>query len=448
MAKNETLNIDKPVVPFAVRWGVLVLVSLSMFGNYYVYDSIAPIADLLASQLKFTDSDIGLLQGIYSVPNILMVLLGGLIIDRIGTVKSITLFSILCFLGSIVTVMTVQLAFIGDLFRSVFNSDISNELVVMSLGRLIFGLGAESLIVAVTTALGKWFIGKELSFAFGINLTIARLGSFAADNSPTFFKSYFTSWDLPLMIAVIMAFISVITALAYWYLDSYAKNNYHMKPEAKQEKVVLREVLAFSKSYWFIVLLCVTFYSGIFPFRTFAIKFFQEYHGLEREVGGMYNSILILSSMILTPLFGLLSDYIGKRSLLMMFGSILLIPVYIILLQTSIPPWLPMAMMGLAFSLIPAVMWPSVALIVPEQKLGTAYGLMTMIQNIGLAGFNFLIGWANDSSGGYELGMYLFSTLGFFGLFFAFMLKWAEGKAAGHGLEFGMMHKKKLEAQK
>jgi len=143
MAKNETLNIDKPTVPFAVRWGVLVLVSLAMFGNYYVYDSIAPIADLLASQLKFTDSDIGLLQGIYSVPNILMVLLGGLIIDRIGTVKSITLFSILCFVGSIVTVMTVQLAFVGDIFRSVFNSDISNELVVMSLGRLIFGLGAE-----------------------------------------------------------------------------------------------------------------------------------------------------------------------------------------------------------------------------------------------------------------------------------------------------------------
>lgn len=444
MSQNATDNIQNPV-PFAVRWGVLVLVSLSMFGNYYVYDSIAPIADLLASQLKFTDSDIGLLQGIYSVPNIIMVLIGGVIIDRIGTVKSITLFALLCFAGAVVTVATEQLAFVGGLFRGIFGTDISNELVVMSLGRLIFGLGAESLIVAVTTALGKWFIGKELSFAFGINLTIARLGSFAADNSPTWAKAYFTSWDLPLLIAVIMAFISVVTALAYWYLDAYAKRNYHMPPEAKQDKVVLREVLSFSKSYWFIVLLCVTFYSGIFPFRTFAIKFFQEYHGLEREVGGMYNSILILASMVLTPLFGLLSDFIGKRSLLMMFGSLILIPVYMMLLSTAIPPWIPMALMGLAFSLIPAVMWPSVALIAPPEKLGTAYGLMTMIQNIGLAGFNFLIGWANDSTGGYELGMYFFSTLGFFGLTFAFLLKWAESKAEGHGLEFGMIHKRKAE---
>jgi MFS family permease len=442
MAQKVHQVIDKPAIPFAVRWGVLVLVSLSMFGNYYVYDSIAPVADLLAKQLKFTDGDIGLLQGIYSIPNILMVLIGGIIIDKIGTVKSITIFSILCFLGAIVTVMTDQLAFIGELFRSVFNSTASNELVVMCLGRLIFGLGAESLIVAVTTVLGKWFIGKELSFAFGINLTIARLGSFAADNSPTWAKAYFTSWELPLYIAVIMAFISIVTALAYWYLDSYAKTNYHMKPEAKQEKFVFKELFNFSNSYWFIVLLCVTFYSGMFPFRTFAIKFFQDYHGLDREIGGMYSSILILSSMILTPLFGLLSDFIGKRSLLMMCGSIIMIPVYIMLLQTGIPPWLPMAMMGVSFSLIPAVMWPSVALIAPEAKLGTAYGFMTMIQNIGLAGFNILIGSVNDYTGTYEVGMYLFSTLGFFGLFFAFMLRRAESKATGHGLEFGMMHKK------
>ena len=122
----------------------------------------------------------------------------------------------------------------------------------------------------------------------------------------------------------------------------------------------------------------------------------------------------------------------------MMFGSLLLIPVYLLMAYTHVSLYVPMAMMGIAFSLIPAVMWPSVAIIVDEAKLGTAYGLMTMIQNIGLAGFNFLVGWANDFSGGYTAGMWIFSSLGFFGLLFAFLLRRSELGAHGHGLENGI----------
>jgi len=146
--------------------------------------------------------------------------------------------------------------------------------------------------------------------------------------------------------------------------------------------------------------------------------------------------------MIFTPLFGLLVDRIGKRSLFMMFGSALIIPVYLMMMYTHVTLYVPMAMMGIAFSLIPAVMWPSVAYIVEQSKLGTAYGLMTMIQNIGLAGFNLLIGWANDFSGasttnpeGYALGMWIFSTLGFFGLLFAYLLRRSETGPHAHGLE-------------
>ena len=162
----------------------------------------------------------------------------------------------------------------------------------------------------------------------------------------------------------------------------------------------------------------------MFPFQTFAIKFFQEAHGTSREVGGNLSSILTLAAMVFTPLFGLLADKIGKRALLMMFGSLLIIPVYLMMayqfgkpdvmtdsdfihlsikffdIDAAIPIYLilPMAMMGIAFSLVPAVMWPSVAIIVDSSKLGTAYGLMTMIQNIGLFGFNLMIGFANDIS--------------------------------------------------
>ncbi len=198
----------------------------------------------------------------------------------------------------------------------------------------------------------------------------------------------------------------------------------------------------FGISYLYIVLLCITFYSAIFPFETFAIKFFIEAHGTSRELGGFLVSILTLFTMFGTPAFGLVADKIGRRTLLMMAGSFLLIPVYLIMAYTHVSLYVPMAMMGVAFSLVPAILWPSVAYIVPQAKLGTAYGLMTMIQNIGLAGFNLLIGWANDHAGasaqhphGYALGMWIFSALGFFAVFFSWLLRRNEMGPNSHGLE-------------
>ncbi|MEJ2052562.1 MAG: MFS transporter [Calditrichaceae bacterium] len=410
------------------RWTVLVWVSLAMFGNYYVYDSISPLADLLATQLNFSDADIGKLNAIYSIPNIFMVLIGGIIIDRLGPRKSAFIFSLLCMLGAVLTA-------------------ILPNLTVMLIGRLVFGLGAESLIVAVTTVIARWFKGKELSFAFGLNLTIARLGSFAALNSPGWAKMVYDNWQGPLIIAVFAAVISVISVIFYWALDVRAEKRYTLGSFEEPDKIEIRQIFKFNASFWLITMLCVTFYSAIFPFQTFAVKFFIQVHGVSREFGGFLSSLLTLFAMIFTPLFGLLADRIGKRSLLMMFGSVLLIPVYLMMVYTNIHLLVPMAIMGIAFSLIPAVMWPSVALIVDEKNLGTAYGLMTMIQNIGLAGFNLLIGWANDFSGGYTLGMWIFSILGFLGLLFAYLLRRNERSNKGHGLEKGIKDYKEMVSQ-
>ena len=405
------------------RWMVLIVVSLAMFGNYYVYDCIAPIADLLARQLGFSDSNIGLLQAIYSIPNVFMVLIGGYVVDRIGTRKAILIFGTLCFAGSVVTVLSGQLS-------------------VMATGRLIFGLGAESLIVAVTTAVAKWFRGKELSFAFGINLMIARFGTWLAQNSPTWAHSSYDNWRSPLLISVGFGSLCIVGALLYWILESYAEMRMDLKHQGSTDKVVFSDIFHFGVSYWYIVALCVVFYSAIFPFETFAIKFFIEARGTSRELGGFLVSILTASTMFGTPLFGLFADRFGRRATLMMLGSTLLIPVYLMLAYTNISPYVPMAMMGVAFSLVPALMWPSVAYIVDQSKLGTAYGLMTMIQNIGLAGLNLLVGWANDhghasaqNPAGYRLGMWIFSILGFLGVFFAFLLRQRELGPHGHGLE-------------
>jgi MFS family permease len=409
--------------PAFLRWSVLLFVSLAMFGNYYIYDSISPLADLLKSQLGLADADIGTLNGIYSLPNIFMVLIGGIIIDRIGTRKSTLLFALICVVGSVVTAW-------------------ATGFLMMAAGRLIFGLGAESMIVAVTTTLAKWFRGKELSFAFGLNLTIARLGSFAALNSPTWAQDFYDTWQKPLIIAVLLGLTCLVGAVVYWVLEAYAARRYDLGEADKPDRILLKQGLRFSSSYWLIVGLCATFYSAVFPFQTFAVKFFIEAHGTSREMGGFLSSMLTLFAMICTPAFGYSADRIGKRSHLMIIGSLLILPVYLIMAYTSTSLYLPMSLMGIAFSLIPAVMWPSVAYVVEENRLGMAYGLMTMCQNVGLTAFNFLIGWANDFSGagptnpdGYSLGMWLFSSLGLLGVGFALLLNRQESGPRSHGLD-------------
>lgn len=414
MSENRVSPLIQP--PVVLRWSVLVVVSLAMFGNYYVYDSISPLADLLAKQLNFTDDNIGLLQGIYSFPNIIMVAIGGIIIDRIGTRKANLLFSFFCMIGSFLTF-------------------IRGDLGTMAVGRLIFGLGAESLIVSITTTLAKWFKGKELSFAFGLNLTIARLGSFAALNSPTWAKTLYSSWQGPLLISFSASIISVLAVGIYYIVDVWARNKFILHPEQKQDRIIFKDVIHYNSSFWYITLLCVTFYSAMFPFQTFAIKFFQEVHSVSREHAGFLSSILTLSAMVMTPLFGIIVDKIGKRSTLMILGSFLIIPVYLIMAYTRIPLFIPMSIMGIAFSLVPAVMWPSVAIVVPESKLGTSYGVMTMIQNIGLFATNIIIGYVNEFTKGYTVGMWIFSIFGVLGVGFGILLFNSNKKAKDFDLE-------------
>lgn len=425
MTYSETVQIKQQPSTF-YRWAVLIFVSLAMFGNYYIYDSIAPIADLLKSQLGFTDTNIGSLNSIYSFAAVFILIVSGPIIDRIGVRLSILIFGTICSIAALITFL-------------------SSELYVMLGGRLLLGIGAEPLIVAITTALAKWFKGKELGFAFGINLTIARLGSFTADWSPTWASAFYSNWNEPLFIAFLIGLTCLVGGIIYFGMDSYAEKNYQLGEASETDKFVFADLFKFDRSFWYIVILCVTFYSAVFPFRTFAIKFYMEVHGAERELAGQLNSSLIFASMIATPLFGLLADKIGKRASMMMLGSILILPVYLLLVYSGISLIIPIVMLGIAFSLIPAVMWPSVAYLVEQNKLGTAYSIMTLIQQLGVFAFNYLLGWANDTSSasaanpeGYALGMWILSGLGIVGFIFAYLLRKNELGPNGHGLEKGI----------
>lgn len=418
---------DRPGLPEPTRfyrWLVLLFVSLAMFGNYYVFDALNPVGPLLESQLGFTQAQIGLLDTSYNVAALLILLAGGVIIDRAGTKRAMVAFAIVTALGGVVIALS------------------PNHLVMAS-GRFILGLGAEPLIVAATTVLGRWFKGKELGFAMGMNLMVARLGSVAADNSPNFMPGVFDSWQPPLVVAAVVGGICIVGGVVYALLERRAEREFALGARGlATDKLILSDMVRFDRSYWYVVGLCVTFYSAVFPFRRFANIFFVHAHDVSQQEAAFMNSLLPLTAIVATPLFGLLVDKIGRRALLMTVGSILLFPAFLVMAYTQLPLGFPMFLLGISFSLVPAILWPSVAYLVDEKRLGTAYALMTFCQQIGWAGMSWAIGTVNDLSGasatnpdGYIPGMWMFAGLGFLGILFSALLWRSERGPGAHGLE-------------
>jgi MFS family permease len=405
------------------RWMVLVFVSLAMFGNYYAFDALNPVGPLLESELGFTQAQIGLLDSAYNVAALLVLLAGGIIIDRAGTKRAMVGFGAITMAGA-------------------FAIAASPSPLGMAAGRFVMGIGAEPLIVAATTVLGRWFKGKELGFAMGVNLMIARLGSVAADNSPNFAPGLFSSWQPPLVLAGVVASSCVIGGVVYAILERRAERQFTRDTTVQSDKLVFSDLLRFDRAYWFVVGLCVTFYSAMFPFRRFANIFFVDAHGTSQEQAAFLNGLLPLTAMFATPIFGLLVDKIGRRALLMTVGSLLLFPAFLLMAHTRVPLAFPVALLGIAFSLVPAILWPSVTYLVDEKRLGTAYALMTFCQQIGWAAMAWGIGRVNDASGasgsnpgGYAPGMWMFAALGFMGLAFSYLLWRSEKGARAHGLE-------------
>jgi MFS family permease len=407
------------------RWWILAFLSLLVFGNYYVFDSIGPVAAMLSSELGFSDTQIGTLNGIYSLPNIFLLLIGGVIVDRFGAPLVVTVTAIMCFVGASITAAT------GDF-------------TTMVAGRLVYGLGAEVMLVAATVAIAKWFgVGGGVAFAMALNLSVARAGSYAADLSPIWARPlYEQGWQQPLMLAAALAGTGLFFALAYGWTE---KRN---KPpiagvSGEPETFEWRNVARFGRSFWYLLGLCVLFYSVIFPFRsTFSIKYFQHAHELPLQAAAILNSYVYLAALIFSPVIGWLADRHGRRSLAMMIGSVLLPLSFLGLFGYGWGLEFTMLMLGISFSLIPAIMWPSVVKLTTSDKLGTAYGLLFMIQNAGMMTANIVAGRLNDinnagadNPAGYVPMLVFFLVLASLAFVFAFALWRREQGPHTHGLE-------------
>jgi MFS family permease len=411
------------------RWLVLLVVSAAMFGNYYVFDALYPVTPLLQSQLGFTDAQVGLLDTAYNVAALLTLVAGGVLIDRLGTARAALLFGAIGAAGAaLIALLPAALP--------------GRPALAMAAGRFVLGVGSELFIVAATTVVSRWFRGKEISFALAIQLFIARLGSWIADRSPDLARGLFHDWQPPLLVAAGLGGVWLLFAAVYAALERSAAGRFAVARAGATDRLALAGLVRFGRSYWWVVGLCVAFYATIFPFRTFANLYFIQAHGVAPDAAGTLKSVLPLVSMFGMPLFGLVADRYGRRALLMTAGSALLVPPFLLMAHTPAPLWLSVAMLGVAFALVPAVLWPAVTYLVPDARLGSAYALMTFCQQVGWAAMSWGIGALNDAAGASETNpagwlpaLWLLAGLAFAGLLFSFLLWREERGASAHGLE-------------
>lgn len=441
----------------ATRWGALVIVAFTMMAAYYVNDVVAPLKTMLESDLAWTSSDFGFFTGGYSFLNVffLMLIWGGLILDRFGIRFTGKLSTILMVGGTALEYYAMtglagpdaQIFGLNEIFGY------KAGVFVAFAGYSIFGVGAEVAGITVSKIIAKWFRGKELATAMGVQVALARIGSQAGYAVAIPLARAF-GITTPVLVGLILLLGGLVAFFIFSVMDK--KLDRQMEAEAiaagtegEEEKFSFKDVknILVNPGFWLIALLCVLFYSCVFPFQKFASELMIIKYGINENVAGTFAG---LPALILTPIFGGFIDKRGKSASIMILGAAMLIGVHFIYAIPAINYWLVaiglMIILGIAFSLVPSAMWPAVAKIFPVSQLGTAYALIFFIQNIGLWGIPTLIGKVLDlycivgkKADGtnlydYTIPMCIFTGIACLSLVVAFMLKRAD-KKFGYQLE-------------
>ncbi len=449
----------------SARWVVLILVSFTMMCMYYLTDAMAPLQESLQGKLSWSASDYGLFTSGYGWFNVflLMLIFSGMILDKLGTRFTGVLAIFIMLIGAVIKYWAISGHVAGTLEFSIGSWKVFNgtakSAVFAGLGFGVFGVGCEMFGIAANKAVVRWFRGKEMALAIGLNTSTGRIGTALAMFTPLPLVNLTKNVSSPVLLSIVLLLIGLLVFIFFTVLDKKLDKEESEAGIASDEEFKFSDVtdIAKNKAFWYIAILCVLFYSAVFPFIKFATNLIVQKFDVPDTFAGYIPALLPLSALLLTPVFGSISDKKGKGATIMIIGSIILVCVHLLFSIPSLNSF-PIAIglvvvLGIAFSLVPSAMWPAIAKIIPESKLGTAYAMTFWVQNWGLMGVPLLIGYVLDkyciigtitkivegkeqiiTQYNYTIPMLIFSCFGMLAIIFAFLLK-AEDKKKGYGLE-------------
>eukprot|EP00937_MAST-01D_sp_MAST-1D-sp2_P006626 g6626.t1 len=412
---------DNPDAP-SYRYTLLLCNCFLTFGSYFCFDMPTVLETHIQDQVVATwTSSVStyyeLFYTIYAWCNACMSLLAGHLVDKIGMRKSATLFLTLCLIGASVFALGASLKGSSGLTRY----------VIMFIGRFIFGLGGGSITIAQNAITAKWFKGRELAFAFGCTLTLSRVGSIVNyDSTSVMYKDFEKAHPglglgITLWVGAILVAVSYIFLWGFIWLDTKAEK---LRPSlmlededegagagaddeqplksaapAKEQRSVMADLRALPSTFWLVCIIITFFYNLVFPFMAVAVDFVHTQYGQHStEWASTTSSSVYLVSLVVSPFLGAAVDYFGRRDYLALGGTMLSIPVFVMLMYSSVPPIVPLLLLGCCYSVCAAALWPTVQLIVPKRFVGRANGVATSMQMIGIGICNIITGTLKDNN--------------------------------------------------
>ena len=443
----------------AMRWTALVLLASAMFFAYMFVDILSPLQAMLQETKGWDPAAYGTYQGSETFLNVFVFFLifAGIILDKMGVRFTGMGACLLMVFGCGLKYYAISTTFPEGALLFGFKMQVA----LAALGYAIFGVGVEIAGITVSKIIVKWFKGKEMALAMGLEMATARIGTTLAMVLTVPLADFFGSTDevgafhtnipAPILFCLVMLCVGTIAFFIYTFYDKKLDASLDAQGLEPEEPFRMKDIvyIVTNKGFWLIALLCVLFYSAVFPFIKYAADLMVQKYNVDPKLAGTIPGLLPIGAIILTPLFGSLYDRIGKGATLMTIGAVMLIFVHTMFALPILNVWwfatIIMIVLGFAFSLVPSAMCPSVPKIIPEKQLGTAYALIFWVQNWGLMGVPLLIGWVLNSyckgpvvdgaqTYDYTLPMAIFAVFGVLALIVSLMLK-AENRKKGYGLE-------------
>lgn len=459
----------------AVRWTALVLLASAMFFGYIFMDILSPLQELLQNTRGWSPDAYGHYAGSETFLNVFVFFLifAGIILDKMGVRFTAILSGAVMLVGASINYFAVSNAFIGSNAEAFMNRFMNLPLEwwnvtpfyegmpasakMSAIGFMFFGCGVEMAGITVSRGIVKWFKGKEMALAMGVEMAIARVGVAVVVLGSPVLANKFAPVDVsrPVLVAVILLAIGLICFISYAFMDKKLEKQMGESGEEKDDPFKISDLkyIFSSKVFWLVALLCVLYYSAIFPFQKYAINMLQCNLGYTAEQAGLVFFVFPLGAAAITPILGNFLDHKGKGATMLIFGALLMIACHLVFalvlpalkgtVIAVIVAYLSIILLGISFSLVPASLWPSVPKLVDNKLLGSAYAVIFWIQNIGLYSFPMIIGATLRMSNpgiedplqyNYTIPMLIFASLGVLALLFGLWLK-VEDKKRGYGLE-------------